>query len=131
MTTWRSRLFAGLLLLAMTKLHAFSTADLPNTPLGMLVFHGSAALIDLVVIYAIPSMLTGSLCDDIQALSLGFMVVNFVGWIAYMAYAPPIIFNMISWSLCYVQFARLFIVDVDDVDSMGLHLVRRPDYVGA
>jgi len=131
MIAWRSRLTAGLVILAALKVHAMSTADVPNCPLGMLVFHGSAAAVDLLLIYAVPALVVGRLCDDMQTLCLVSIVVNFIGWILYMAYAPPVIFDVMSWSLCYVQFGRLLIVDVDDVDSMGLHLVRRPDHVGA
>lgn len=108
----------------MMKAHEFSTSGLPNSPAGMLTFHGSAALCDLILLYAVPVFLADRLCDDMQALCIASMVVNFVGWILYMAYAPPIFYNVISWVVAYVQWGRLLLVDRDDIDPMGLHLVR-------
>lgn len=131
MITWRSRLFSGLLIFAAMKIHELCTAGLPNTPEGMLLFHGSAASVDLLLIFAVPALLSGQLCGDMQNLCLVSIVVNFVGWIAYMAYAPPLLFNVMSWSLCYVQFGRLLLMDVDDADSMGSNLVRRSYHLGA
>lgn len=128
MITWRSRIFTALLFFAAMKIHELSTADLPNSPAGMLMFHGSAALVDLILLYAVPALTNDRLCDDMQALCLASMVVNFVGWILYMAYAPPIFYNVVSWSLAYVQWLRLFMVDRDDSHLMGLHLVRGADH---
>lgn len=127
MTPWRSRITAGMLFYAAMVMHEFSTSDLPNLPVGMLVFHGSAALVDLILLYAVPALLAERLCDDMQTLCLVSIVVNFVGWIAYMAYAPPIFYNVISWSLAYVQWGRLLLVDSDDVNHLGFHLVRGSD----
>ena len=124
MTPWRSRILVGLLLYAANMMHELCTAALPNTPAGMLLFHGSAALADLLLLWAMPVLLSDRLCDDMQTLCLVFIVVNFVGWIAYMAYAPPIFYNVISWSLAYVQWGRLLLVDGDNADYLGLHLVR-------
>lgn len=124
MIVWRSRICIGSLFLAMMHLHEISTSALPNTPAGMLMFHGSAALCDLILLRAVPVLLTDRLCDDMQTLCLVSIVVNFVGWIAYMAYAPPIFYNVISWSLAYVQWGRLLLVDGDDTDHLGFHMVR-------
>jgi len=107
-----------------------ATADVENTSAGMLLFHGSAALADLLLIYAIPAIVVGRLCDDMQTLCLVSIIVNFLGWIAYMAYAPPSIFNAMSWGLCYVQLARLFIPGGSDADRIGHYLVWRPDFMG-
>lgn len=127
MTPWRSRIAAGMLFYAAMVLHEICTVDLPNSPIGMFVFHGSAALVDLILLYAVPALLAERLCDDMQTLCLVSIVVNFVGWIAYMAYAPPIFYNVISWSLAYVQWGRLLLVDSDDVNHLGFHLVRGSD----
>lgn len=60
-----------------------------------------------------------------EALCIASIVANFVGWIAYTAYAPPIYYNVFMWGLAYVQWARLFIMGDDDANYHGLHMVRR------
>lgn len=124
MNPWRSRLLTALLFLAVMKLHEYLAEWMPNTPCGMLVFHGSAALFDLILLLCVPYFVEGRLCDDMQTLCLASMIVNFVGWILYMAYAPPIFYNSVQWGLAYVQWLRLFLVDRDDSHPLGLHLVR-------
>jgi hypothetical protein len=128
MIMWRSRLFTALLFFAAMEIHELSTADLPNSSVGMLMFHGSAALVDLILLYAVPALTKDRLCDDMQALCLASIVVNFVGWILYMAYAPPIFYNVLSWSLAYAQWLRLFMVDSNDAHHLGFHLVRGADH---
>ncbi len=124
MISWRSRIATGVLFYAVMMMHELSTSSLPNTPAGMLMFHGSAALVDLILLCAVPVLLTGRLCDDLETLCLVSMVVNFLGFLAYLAYAPPAFFNWFMWGLAYVQWGRLLLVDGDDADYLGLHLVR-------
>lgn len=131
MNTWRSRASAAAMLFALAETHSAATFDLPNSEVGMLVYHGSAATMDLILIYTLPALLAGKVCDDMQLLCLAFIVVNFVGFLLYMAFSPPIIYNTISWGLAYVQYARLFILDSDHVDSVGGNLVRRSHHLGA
>lgn len=125
MTSWRSRIITGLLFLAAMKIHEYATADMPNSPVSMLLFHGSASMVDLVLLYAVPAIIAGRLCDDMQALCLASIVVNFIGWLLYMAYASPIFYNVISWSLAYVQWLRLFMADGNDAYHLGVHMVLR------
>jgi hypothetical protein len=125
MTFWRSRIFTALLFLAVMKMHEYATSDLENSPVGMLMFHGSAWMVDLFLLCSVPALLAGRLCDDMQALCLASIAVNFVGWILYMAYAPPVFYNMIQWSLAYVQWLRLFMVDGSYDHFLGLHMVLR------
>ena len=127
MNEWRSRIFSAMLFLAVMKFHEYATISLPNSPIGMLIFHGSAGLLDFILLRSVSAIIAGQLCDDMEFLCLASIVVNFVGWILYMAYAPPIFYNVISWSLAYVQWLRLFMVDSNDAHHFGLHLVRRFD----
>lgn len=124
MNTWRSRILTGLVMFIAIDLHQLCTSSLPNTPAGMLLFHGSAAGVDLILLYAVSGFVSGRLCDDMESLCLASAVVNFVGWLLYMAYAPPIIYNVLSWGLSYVQWGRLLLVDGNDADHLGFHLVR-------
>lgn len=130
MTPWRSRLIAAVTLWIAIQVHGYSTGSLPNTPLGMLVFHGSAAVVDMFLLYCAPRLLAGRVCRDFEALCIASMVVNFSGWIAYLAYAPPIFYNVAAWGLSYVQWARLFLVDRHDADHLGFGLVFGTDRMG-
>lgn len=125
MNTWRSRLAVGLVFWLAMALHADLTANIQNTDAGMLLFHGSAAIFDLLLIYLVPVFLSGQLANDMEALCIASIVANFVGWIAYTAYAPPIYYDTFMWGLAYVQWARLFIMGGDDANYHGLYMVRR------
>jgi hypothetical protein len=131
MTGWRARLGMGLLMLAALLAHAHATAGLPNTPLALLVFHGSAALCDAALLLACPALLHGRLCDDTETLLLASVIGNAAGWALYMAYAPPFLYNACMGVLTLAQGLRLLYVDNDDADYLGLHLVRGTDFVGA
>jgi hypothetical protein len=120
-----------LCLWAVVKVHSEIASGLGNTPVGMLMFHGSAALTDLLLLHCAPTLLSGALCDDMQNLCLVSIVANFAGWLLYLAYTPPEFYNSFMWGLGCVQSLRLFLVDSDDANHMGLHLVRRPDFLGA
>lgn len=129
MNDWRFRGVFGILIWVTMQLHSMMTESLPNTDAGMLIFHGSAALVDFILLYSAPSFMVGQLCDDIQRLCLASIVVNFLGWLAYTAYAPPLIYNTVMWGLSYAQWGRLLIVDDDNAtDNLGVHLVHR-DYL--
>lgn len=127
MNGWRSRiLLVAVMVLAMI-VHSLVTASLPNTDEGMLLFHGSAAAVDFILLYSAPRFIAGRLCSDMQTLCLVSIVANLVGWIAYMAYAPPNFYNTFMWSLSYVQYGRILLVDHHGADYLGFGLVRGVD----
>lgn len=128
MNTWRSRLAFALLLWCAMQIHTMATVSLPNNPAGMTVFHGSAALLDLLLLYCAPAMMRGRVCDDIQTLCLLSIAGNALGWLAYLAYAPPEIYDIAMWCLSIVQWGRLLFAETGDADHMGLDLVRGADY---
>lgn len=129
MNSWRVRCMAAAIMLLAIYGHGWATSQLPNTPVDMLLFHGSAALVDLFMLYAAPVVLYGRLCMDTQKLLLASIVGNAAGWLLYMAYAPPIIYNVYMVTVTYAQLMRLIIPD-RHVDSTGSTLVRHPDYRG-
>jgi len=90
----------------------------------MLAFHLSAAAVDLLLLKSAPRFISGRLCSDMQFLCLVSMSANFVGWIAYTAYAPPIFYNAFMWGLSYVQWGRLLLVDHHGADYLRVDLVR-------
>lgn len=130
MNSWFSRVIAAFLMLLAMYGHGWATHQLPNTPVDMLLFHGSAALLDLLMLYATPAVLNGRLCTDTQKLLLASIVGNAAGWLLYMAYAPPIFYNTYMVAVTYAQLMRLIIPD-RHADSTGSTLVRRPDYIGS
>lgn len=125
MNGWRSRLSAALVFWLVQQVHAFATQSLPNTPEGMHVFHGSAALADALLMLGVTRHLYGQLADDMEALCFASIIVNFIGWILYMAYAPPVIYNTLAYGVVYVQYLRLTWVDRNDAYRLGVRLVRR------
>ena len=131
MNLLRFRVLFALVVWLAWYVHADVTATLPNTPEAMLLFHGSAATVDLFLVYSAPRFLEAKLCDDIQTLCLVSIVGNALGWAFYLAYLPPVFFNTTMEILGYVQLARLFMVDRHDANDLGCDLVRRPRFMGA
>ncbi len=105
------------------KAHSIALDGKPNTDAGLLCFHLSAAVVDLLLLKSSPRFVEGRLCSDMQILCLVSMVANFVGWIAYTAYAPPIFYNTFMWGLSYVQWGRLLLVDRHGADYLRVDLV--------
>ena len=127
MNSWRVRCMAAAIMLLAIYGHGWTTSQLPNTPVDMLLFHGSAALVDLFMLYAAPVVLYGRLCMDTQKLLLASIVGNAAGWLLYMAYASPIYYNLYMAAVTYAQLIRLIIPD-RHADSTGSTLVRHPDH---
>jgi hypothetical protein len=123
MNGWRRRVGMAALIIALWAIHAVATEALPNTDISMLVFHGSAALFDMVLLAAAPYLLAGRLCSDTEALLLVSMLGNAAGWLFYMAYLPPIFYNAGMALLSLAQGLRLLYVDRHDADHLGLDLV--------
>jgi hypothetical protein len=124
MNGWRSRITLAVIMLLAMHAHSVALANKPNTDAGLLAFHLSAAVIDLLIMKAAPRFVSGRLCSDMQILCLVSIVANFVGWIAYTAYAPPIFYNVFMWGLSYVQWGRLLLVDHHGADYLRVNLVR-------
>lgn len=127
MNSWRARYVTATMMLLAMYGHAWATETLPNSPVGMLMFHGSAALVDLFMLYAAPIVLKGRLCVDSQKLLLASIVGNAAGWLLYMAYTSPIYYNLYMAAVTYAQLIRLIIPD-RHADSTGSTLVRHPDH---
>jgi hypothetical protein len=123
MTSWRARFCMWVLIYGISMLHGGVTGSLPNTPEAMLVYHGSAALLDWLLLCLAPRLLSGQLCDHIQWLCFASACANFAGWILYMGYASPSYYNAAIWGLGIAQSVRLFIPDRHDTDYLGRDLV--------
>ena len=124
MNGWRFRLLYGLVLFVAARIHSYATASFPNTPEWMLIYHGSAAAVDLILLKCAPWLTDGRLCDDMQATCFASMSVNGLGWLLYLAYTPPVFYDTLIAGICYVQFFRLLFVDRHDADRLGRALLR-------
>lgn len=129
MNSISARLLVGLALWLANIAHHALVVDVANTPGGMLVYHATALAFDYALLIACAVMLDGKLSDDMQTLCLMSMIVNFSGWLLYLAYAPPVPYNYAIGVLGYVQYARLLLGD-HDAYRMGRDLVHRRDSLG-
>lgn len=115
MNTWRARSLMLAIIVGVMAIHRLLTSDLDNTPGGMLLFHGSAMMADWLMLWLVaPVLLQGRVLDWSQWFLVAFMAGNALGWILYMSYAPPSIYNTYMWVLTVAQWACLFIPDPDE-----------------
>lgn len=118
MNSWRARgLMLSVILGAMIG-HWHLTSSLDNNPVDMLLFHGSAMMTDWLLLWLVaPFLLQGRLLDMTQWILVASMVFNAIGWLLYMRYAPPSIYNISMWVLTAAQWICFFIPDRTDEDN--------------
>lgn len=122
--SWKARLLYGLVLWFSGAAHHEIVQNVSNTPEGMFVFHMSAAATDYMLLMCASSVLCGRLVDDMQCMCFMSMAINALGWVLYMAYAPPVYFEMAIGVLGYVQYARLFTLGFHGSDRVGESIFR-------
>lgn len=103
--------------------------NVSNTPEGMFIYHASAAATDYLLLMCASSVLYGRLADDMQHMCLLSMVINFIGWVLYMAYAPPNTYDLAIGILSYVQYARLINLGIYGTDRVGESVFRGHDLI--
>lgn len=130
MNTWRSRALMAALIVAAMFVHSELMHFKPRGELGMLIYHGSAALFDLFLLRICHFVIECDLCDDMMALCIASIVGNALGWAAYMAYAPPIYYNVFMWGVAAIQGLRLLMTDGDATNFIRSLLVRRRHHRG-
>lgn len=88
-----------------------------------LVYYLGAAVTDLLIIFMINYLkLTSSIAIKLQRISKLFIAVNFIGWVFWMLYTKPFIYNSLS-SILYLS-AIFFILtnrnskNADDSDRL-------------
>lgn len=125
----RNRLLVALSIYGADKLHRFLFHSVENSVLGMLQYHGGAALFDFATIIIAAHLLTGRLSCDMQDLCFCSMVTNFIGWLSYLCWISPIPYNLMIEALGYSQMLRLLWTDNNAAHNLGSDLVHR-DYFG-
>lgn len=116
---WKARLLFGCAIWLADISHHNLVLNVSNTPEGMLVYHGSAALFDLALLICASSVLYGRLADDMQRLCWLSMAVNATGWFLYLAWQTPNFYNSAIEVLGYVQLARLLTMGLYGIDRVG------------
>lgn len=119
MSTWTARLMFGCAIWLTGAAHHDLVSGVTNTPAGMFVYHGAAAGIDFLLLVCAANLLEGRLSSDMQNLCWLSMIVNFFGWLLYLAYAPPISYNYAIGVLGYAQLARLIYLGPYGIDPAG------------
>ena len=118
MNSWRARGLMLVIIIGVMIAHKVLAQDVENTPVGMLLYHGSAMLCDWLMLWLVaPKLLQGRLLDWSQWFLVAFMVGNLAGWLLYMSYAPPSIYDTYMWVLTVAQWACFFIPDRTDEDN--------------
>lgn len=118
-----ARLLAGLVLFLIPIAHHEIFGGVPNSPVGMLVHHGTAALADFFLMLSAGLILSGELCEDMEMLCLASITANFLGWIFYLSYFPPTIYTSFIAGIGYMQYIVLLLVDKDDAGTIGDRVV--------
>lgn len=124
MNTWHDRLLIGLLLLLFQQSWNAVNAPLPNTQEWALFFFGGAAALEYAVCRAMPKVLQGRLCDDMQVLAGMCIALDALGFAGYMTKTPSVYYNFLMEVLGYVQWARLLFVDSNYARSVWDSVVR-------
>lgn len=124
--SWYSRIAAGLLGLGVSLLHGELSADVQNTDFGMFLYHWSAGCAEFLLIAMAPFFLDGKLCDRIQISCAASIIANGLGWLAYLAYAPPVFYDTVILGISCGQIIILFMggKHVDYSRLMGECLLR-------
>jgi hypothetical protein len=129
--TIRARAFAALSIWAIQTIHANLLSGVENTPVGMLTYHLSASVCDLLVILFSRSFLSSRLLLEVQTVNLASIVANGAGWLLYMSYHPPAMYNLMIAALGFLQWAiLLFRGRYDDMDMGGTVLCAGPRNCG-
>lgn len=116
MNGWRQRFLLIAVFVLSAKVHDWIMLGCANTPQMMFIYHGSAAAVDLFLLWITQHLISGRLCDHIQASCIASVVINYVGYRLYMAYSPPEMYNYLIGILSYVQYLRLLYVGRHDAD---------------
>lgn len=107
-----------------------AVAGIPNSPAGMLIYHGGAATVDLFFFKATRFIATSHLRRDVEAIFAASIAANALGWALYMARTPPSLYDNLVMGLNYALAIRLLLGDgnvLDRIDFTHVRgLVRRP-----
>lgn len=123
---WPGRFTAILFMVILDKAHSVAFGHPQNTPLGVTVYCGTAALFSAAAVVFYSHALQGCLAYDMQRLALCAIFLNASSWIFYMAQESPSIINFLMKMVTYGMFLRVCWINDDDTDYGGWRdLLRR------
>jgi len=110
------RLFAAAVFAGLTLTHEFSLSHLEG-----LEYYGSAALVDLGIMIAMSGISpTPAMVINLQRICIASIVTNFLGWVMWLTYLPPIAYNYAYVFIYIVAFAVLIKRDKGDVGGFAM-----------
>lgn len=115
LSDWQRRVFCAAAFLLISVIHGHSFG-FKNTPELMLMYHGSAVFADMATIFIAGHALNGRVSFDIMYINVAAIVANFLGFLAYMAYFPPLAYDTTMAGIIFAQWARL--IWTDDVANL-------------
>lgn len=110
------RLFAAVVFSGLTLMHEFSLSHLEG-----LEYYGSAALVDLGIMIAVSGISpTPAMVINLQRVCIVSIITNFLGWVMWLTYLPPIAYNYAYVFIYIVAFAVLIKRDKGDVGGFAM-----------
>ena len=116
---WAARVTAILAMLVLDDLHEAIFGEPENSPLGVTVYIGTAALCNALSVVFFAHVLKGKLSYDLQRLAFCAIVLNSVSWVLFMAQQSPSSINFLMSMVTYGMFTRVCWVSDNDTDSGG------------
>tara|TARA_R110000765_G_scaffold154371_2_gene257395 strand:- start:165 stop:665 length:501 start_codon:yes stop_codon:yes gene_type:complete len=110
------RLYAAFLFSAVLYAHELIMYDADG-----ILYYGSAASLDLlaVILMGMVSPLPRMVLR-LQMISFLFIIVNFIGWIMWYLYQPPLVYNILCAILFSLAFITLLLRDKKDVGGFTM-----------
>ncbi len=75
----------------------------------------SCQLADLAICWVCSKLAPPGLALDLQAINLAAVVAHFLGFVLYVTYSPPLMYNVLIYSLLCAELARFFWPHHDDI----------------
>ena len=86
-----------------------------------LIYYGSAALFDLLIVIMLGMILNiPKIVLRLQIISFLFIVVNFIGWLMWYSYQPPLVYDTLCAILFSLAFITLLLRDKKDVGGFTM-----------
>lgn len=110
---------ASMIFASITGLYSIPAIYIPDSQ--GLTYYLSAAISDLLIIVIIGRLSIINHCAiDLQNVSKVFIGVNFIGWLMWLTYQPPTIYNILS-SILYLS-AIVTISSIKGSDNAGSNI---------
>ena len=110
MTQFSTRLFLLAFLIVTDKLYSTFIVDHIDLPIGYFV----AAIVGTMTVIFLSFFKYSPIVRDVQIINIVWVVVHFMGYLLYMSYYPPAMYDLAQTVLYAAQIFRLIWVTNDD-----------------